>query len=125
MCSALGICVTVLRTRFQENATLLGAIRWRGSQATSNRSQTPLLDVGFDKVEAGLSEVDMDDGGTVGTDGREEILGFETMNNFVELLTVASKEDCACSWPVPNPDNIALYDRRTIWSRRERLVIAT
>jgi hypothetical protein len=125
MCPALVGSISVLATGFQQDATLLRAIWWWGGQAASDGSQAPFLDVGFDKDETSLTKVDVDDGGAVGSDSREEVLRLETMDYLVEFLTVASKEDGSSSWPIPNSDNIALDYLRAIRSRREWLVIAT
>lgn len=65
---------SILCSAFQQNTALLRAI-WRWwCQATSYRSKPPLLDVGLNEDEAGLAEVDMDNGRAVGTNGWEEVL---------------------------------------------------
>jgi hypothetical protein len=125
MCPALGISITtILGTSFQQNATLFGAIRWRRSQATSHGSQTPFLDVCLDEDEAGLTKIDVDDSGTVGTDGWEEIWRLKTVDNLVEFLAVASEKDGAGPWAVSNTDDVALDEMWSIWSRAEWLVVA-
>lgn len=64
----------ILGTGFQKDAALLRAIRGRGSQAASDRSQTPFLDICLNKDETRLTKVDVNCRGPVGPDSREEVL---------------------------------------------------
>lgn len=117
--------VSVLPSSFQKNVALLRSIwRWR-CQAASHRCETPLLDVGFDEDEAGLAKVDVDGAGTIGSDGREEVLGLETMDDILQFLSVASEEDCARARAIANTYDIALHVLGTVLCTVKRLVVAT
>lgn len=56
--------------------------------------------------------------------GGKEVLGFQTVYDFLQLLAVTSEENGACSWTIPDADNISLYKSWTIWCRAERLIIS-
>jgi hypothetical protein len=121
---ALRISIAVLGTSFQQYATLLRSIRWRRSQASSHRSQTPFLDVCLDENEAGLTKVDVNSSRTICTDRREEVLRLEPVNNLLELFTIASEEDSTGSRTITYPNDITLHQWRTIGSRAEWLIVA-
>lgn len=108
MLPALRISSAVLGTSFQQNATLLRSIRGWRSQASSDGSETPFLDIGLDENEAGLSEVDVNGGGTVCSNGGEEVLCLETMDYLLQFLTVTSEEDSSSSRTITHADNVAL-----------------
>jgi hypothetical protein len=121
---ALGISRTVLGTSFQQNATLLRSVRGWGSQTSSNGGETPFLDVGLDKDESSLSEVDVDSSRAVCADGGEEVLRLETVDYLFELLTIACEEDSTSPRSVTHADNIALYQWGPVRSGAKWLVIA-
>jgi hypothetical protein len=80
---------------FEQYAALLASIRrWRGKTA-GHWSQTPFLDIGFDKHEAHLAKVHMHRARPVGPNGWEEILRLEPVRDVVDLLPVAGEEYCA------------------------------
>ena len=124
MATSLTGC-SILCSRFQQNATLLRAVRRRRRQASSDRSKTPLLDVGLDEDEASLAKVDMNNRGTVGADSREEVLCLESMDDLIKFLAVASEEDGSGSWTVTNTNDIACNVLRAIVHAAEGLVVAT
>lgn len=66
----------------------------------------------------------MDNARAVGTDRREEIRPFETMDNILELLAVSGEEDSAGTRSVSDANNIALNERRGIVRPVEWLVIS-
>ena len=110
---------------FQKNTPLLAPIRrWRRKTACHG-GQTPFLDIGLYEDEATLAEVDVDRTWTIGSDGGEEILRLETMDNVVELFAVACEEDGASSGSVADAHNVALDVFGPIEGRDKGLVIAT
>lgn len=123
--AAMRTRVSILGTCFQQNASLLRAIWWWRCETASHRGQAPFLDVGFDEDEASLAKVDVDYGGTVGTDGGEEVLRLEPMHNLIELLAVPGEEDGACPRSITNADNIALHKLGPVGSCVEGLVVST
>lgn len=58
---------------FQEDAALLASVGGRGREGAGRGGETPFLDVGFDEDEAELAEVDVDGGGAVSANCREEV----------------------------------------------------
>lgn len=58
---------------FQKNATLLAPVGGWGREGARCGGETPFLDVGFDEYEAELAEVNVNRGGAVGADSREEV----------------------------------------------------
>lgn len=114
----------VLVAGFQQDATLFGAVRRRGCEAARDGRQSPFLDVGLDEDEAGLAEVDVDSSRAVGADGREEVLGLEAVDDFLELLAVAGEEDAACPGSVADTDNVALNELGAVRCLVEGLVVA-
>ncbi|KAI6770773.1 hypothetical protein HG531_009628 [Fusarium graminearum] len=96
-------------------ALLIRSVRGRRGQASSDRSETPLLDVGLDEDETSLSEVDVNSSRAVCTDGREEVLCLETVDYLFELLAIAREEDSTGSRTVTHANNIALYQWGTIF----------
>lgn len=121
--TSLGRDVAVLGAGFQENAALFGAIRRRRSETAGHRSQTPFLDVGLDKYEARLAQVDVHGGRAVGADSRKEVLRLEPVHNLVELLAVAGEENGAGPRPVANADDVALDEARAVGGLVEGLVV--
>lgn len=106
--SALRIGIAILGPGFQQNTTLLGAIWGRRSQTASDGSQSPFLNIGLNENEAGLAKVDMDDCGTVGADGWEEVLRLEAVDYLVEFLAVAGEEDGTGAGTISDANNVAL-----------------
>lgn len=111
MCATMDICLTFANTfsaTFEENAALFTAIwRW-GCKAASHWSKTPFLNIGFDKDKAHLAKIDLDVARAVGSDGREEVLGFESMSDIFQLFPVAGEEDGSGARSVAYSDNVSL-----------------
>lgn len=61
--------------------------------------------------------------GSVGSDGREEILTLQIVSNLVQLLAISGKENATSSWSVADSDHIALNVGRAIGVRCERLIV--
>lgn len=120
---SVGGRVAVFCAALQQNATLLGAVRWRRRKASSDGRKAPFLDVGFDEDEAGLTKVDVNSGGPVGADGREEVLRLEAMDDFFEPLAVAGEENGARARTIADADNIALDELRTVGCAAKGLVV--
>lgn len=115
----------ILGAGLEENTALLGTIwRWRCERA-SHRSETPLLDIGFDEDKASLTKVDMDDAGSVRADRGEEVLRLQAVYYILQLLSVSGEENRATSRAVADANNIALNNLRAVGSSIERLVVAT
>lgn len=77
MCATMNVCLALtnaLSTTFEEDATLFASIWWWWCKAASHGSETPFLNVGFDKDKAHLAEIDLDVARASGSDGGEEIL---------------------------------------------------
>lgn len=66
----------------------------------------------------------MNDSRTVGADGREEVLCLETVDNFVEFLSITGEEDGTGPRAISDADDVALDEWRAVWGRAERLVVA-
>lgn len=114
-----------LSSSFQQNAPLLTSIWRRWGKTSCHGCKAPLLHICFDKDESRLSKVDMHSTGSVCTDCREQVLGFETMGNIFQLLAVSCEEYCASSRAISNSDNISLHELRPISWSTERLVISS
>lgn len=108
MTTSLWWCVAVLCAGLEENTALLGTVRGWRREAAGDGGESPFLDVGLDEDEARLAEIDMNRGWAVGANSREEVLRLETVNDFLELLAVASKEDSSGPGSVPNTYDVAL-----------------
>lgn len=117
--------IAILVSSLEEYAALLRTIWWWWRKGTRDGCETPLLDVGLDEDEAGLSKVDVDNSRSNGADGWEEVWRFQAVDNFLKLLAVAGEEDCACSGPVAYANHVALDERRAVAVLAEGLVIAT
>ena len=61
----------------------------------------------------------------LGAHSGEEVLCLETVRHIIELLAVASEEDCSSARPVTNADDVSLDVCGTVCGRGERLVVAT
>ena len=124
VCASRCTYVAIFVACLEEYASLLGTIwRWRRERARDG-GETPLLDVGLDEDEAGLSEVDVDDSWADGADGWEEVGRFETVDDLLEFLAVAGEEDGARAGTVAHADYVALDKRRAVVVLAEWLVVA-
>ena len=116
--------IAIFPPRFEEYGVRLRAIWRRRRQRARHGSETPLLDVGLDENEAGLTEVDVYDARPVRADGGEEVLCLQSMDSILHLLAVSCEENRASPGPVADANNIALHNLRTVGSCCEGLVIA-
>lgn len=126
MCAAVykGLALAnPISATFEKNAALLAAVWGRWGEAASHRSQSPLLDIGFDKDETHLAKVDLDVTWPVGSDGREEVLRLEAVGNIIQLLAVASEKDSSGAGSVADSYNVSLLIRRRVVGSREGLVV--
>lgn len=114
--------VSIFPTRLEQDAALLAAIRRRRRKAASHGCQTPLLDIGFDKDKAGLSEVYMHDARAVCADRGEEVGCLEAVSDVFQLLAVARKENSSSPWPVSNTYHVALNNAGSVRSRSKGLI---
>lgn len=103
---------------------MFGTIGRRRGEGAGRWSETPLLNVCFNKHEPELAEVDVDVCGTVCADGREEVEGFDTVNYIVEFFPVACEEDCPGAGTVANTNYVALDVGRTVGGGGKGLVVA-
>ena len=110
---------------FQKNTPLLTPVWRRGRKTACHGSQTPFLDIGLYEDETTLAKVDVDRTRTIGSDGGEEVLRFETMDNVIELLAVAREEYGAGSGPIAYAHNVALNIFGTVKRRGKGLIIAS
>lgn len=67
----------------------------------------------------------MNNAGTIGTNRREEVLGFESLRNILKPFAVASKEYGTRPRSVSNTDNVSLDKFRAVVSALEWLVVST
>lgn len=116
--------MAVLGCAFKQDTALFRSVWRRRRQATSDGSQPPLLDIGLDKDEAGLAEVDVNYGRTIGANRGEEVLRLESMSDLFQLLTIAGEKDGASSRAISDTDNVALHELRSIWGWVKRLVVS-
>ena len=108
----------------EQNASAFRAIRrWRCECADAWR-EAPLLDVGFNKHESGLAEVDVKATGSVGADGREQVPTAETSECVLSTTTVPSEKSGSGAWAVTNSKYIAFDQRRAARRDRERIIMA-
>lgn len=118
-----GPSVPILAACLEENAAGLRPI-WRWwCEGSRHGSQTPLLDVCLDEHKSSLAKVDVDDGGTVGADGGEEVWRLEPVDNILQPFPVASKEDGPRPGSVTDADDIPLHDLRAVRGRVEGLIV--
>lgn len=103
---------------------MLAPVGGRWGEGARCRRETPFLDVRFDENEAKLAEVNMDRGGTIGADGREEVQGFEAVCGVVKFFAVAREEDGACAWTVADADDVTLVEGGRVRGTIERLIVA-
>ena len=61
--------------------------------------------------------------GAVGSNGGDEVLGFEAMRYIIQLLTVASEEDGARAGTVADANDIALDNLGSVGGGIKGLVI--
>ena len=113
-----------LSPRLKQNTPLLTPIRRRRRQTASHRRQSPFLNIGFYEDESGLAEVHVYGAWSVGTDGREEVLGFQAVRDVVEFFTVAGEEDRAGAGTVSDAYNVALDVGGAVGGGCEGLVVA-
>ena len=112
-------------TAIQQDRTLLAAIWGRRRQTACHGCQSPLFHIGFDEDEAHLSKIDMYLTGPVGANSGKEILRFETVCYIIQLLSIACKENGACSRSIADANYVTLYICRTVGCRCKRLVVPT
>jgi hypothetical protein len=74
---------TVLRPRSKQNGIRLDAVGWWGSERARHGRKTPLLHIGLDKDETGLSKIDVNDARPVGSDCWEEVLRLQTVDDIL------------------------------------------
>jgi Mg/Co/Ni transporter MgtE len=67
----------------------------------------------------------MNGAGTIGPNCWKQILGAVIVDDILQLLAVARKEDCPRARSVTDADDIALEEWRAIRRRREWLVVST
>lgn len=113
-----------LSPTFEKDAALFTAVRRRWCKAACHGSQTPLLDVCFNKDKSHLAKVYVYVARTCGSDGREEVLGLEAMRHVLQLLAVACKENSASTRSVTYSDNVTLLVYRSIVGAGEGLVVS-
>ena len=119
-----GLVPSTISAGFEEDATLLASIRWRGSKTSRHWRQTPLLDICFYEYEPALPKIDVNGTRPVCADGGEKVLGFEAVGDIVEFFAVTREEDGAGPWAVANADDIALDIFGGVVCRMEGLVEA-
>jgi len=102
----------------------MATVSGRWSEGTDHGSQSPLLDVRFDKDETCLTEVDVDRRRTVRGDGWEEVVFRQTDVGIFELLAVPGEEDSSGAGPVADPENVAFSQRGTVGLGCAGIVVA-
>ena len=65
----------------------------------------------------------MYDAWSICADCGEEILGFQSMGDIIQLFAIASEENTARPGPIPNSDDIALDVFRAIIGSSEWLIV--
>lgn len=123
MATSLGWGIAVLGAGLEKNTALLGAVRGWRREAAGNGGEAPFLDVGLDEDESRLAQVDVHSSRAVGADSREEVLRLEPVDDFLELLAVASKEDGTGPGSVSNADDVALDEAGAVRSVAKGLVV--
>ena len=114
--------VPSLSSSLEKNTALLTSVRRRRRKASRHGCEAPLLHIRFDENKSHLSKVHVDCTGSIGAHCRKEILCFESMGDIVQLLTVASEEDCSASRSVSDTNDIALYILGAVEGWGERLI---
>lgn len=114
-----------LPARFQEYTPLLTPIRWRGSQAASHGSQSPLLYIRLDEDKSHLPEIDVNGARAVCTNRGKEILRLQTVYHIIKFFPVTCEKYCSRSGTVPNSDYITLCILWTIAGGGKRLIISS
>ncbi len=122
--SGRGTCEAILRPRCQQDSVGFDAVWWRWCQGPGHGSQPPLLHVGLDEDESGLTKVDVDDARPVRAEGWEEVLRLQAVDHVLQSLAVPREEYCPRPRSVANTNNVALDNLRTVRGCVERLVIA-
>jgi hypothetical protein len=108
----------------EQDAALLATIGWGRGQAPCHGGQPPFLHIGFNEYEAHLAKIDMNGAGTIGPNCWKQILGAVVVGDILQLLAIASKEDCPRARSVADADDIALEERGAIRCRCEWLVVS-
>lgn len=124
LCVEIGCRWEAALAGFEEDAALFGAVwGWR-CEGPGHWCEPPFFYVGFDEDEAELAEVDVDCAGAVGAEGREEVEGFEPVDDVFEFFAVAREEDGTGARAVANADDVALDVGGAVWGGVEGLVVA-
>lgn len=108
----------------KQYTALLAAIGGWRRKASGHWSEAPFLDVGLDKDESALAEIDVYGTRSISTNCREEVLRFQTMCNIVQLFPISSEKHSASTRSVADTYYITLNIFRTVITRSKRLVVA-